>query len=150
MPENIERMLEKAALNSRGWVVQERLLSRANLHFSRLQLYLECSGGLFCEAVPDQSLPGSIPKVIVSEVKNAIFRARLNKDARPSEPASAQVLGQPKIWQHALSLYSGCVLTRPVDRLIAVGGLAKLLAESGGGTYLAGLWQDVLLPSYVG
>ena len=43
--------IEGAELNTRGWILQERALSRRTLHFGRAQTYWECGEGLLCEAV---------------------------------------------------------------------------------------------------
>lgn len=47
--ENCNRDLESAPLNTRGWVMQERALSRRTLHFTKTQVYWECGNGLHCE-----------------------------------------------------------------------------------------------------
>jgi hypothetical protein len=39
----------KAPLNSRGWVLQERILSRRIIHFCATQTYFECGEGVYCE-----------------------------------------------------------------------------------------------------
>ncbi|KAI1740242.1 hypothetical protein F4680DRAFT_458632 [Xylaria scruposa] len=41
--------VEKAELNTRGWVLQERALSRRILHFAESQVYMEWGGGICCE-----------------------------------------------------------------------------------------------------
>lgn len=38
-----------ALLNSRAWVMQEAVLSRRTIHFSRNQIYWECGEGIYCE-----------------------------------------------------------------------------------------------------
>ena len=43
--------VEKSILNSRGWVFQERALSRRILHFSAAQTYWECGVGVHCETL---------------------------------------------------------------------------------------------------
>lgn len=47
--EDCNRDLESAPLNTRGWVMQERALSRRTLHFTKTQVYWECGNGLHCE-----------------------------------------------------------------------------------------------------
>lgn len=51
--------IDKSILNSRGWVLQERLLSRRTIHFASDQVYWECrehivaeDGGLFESSRP--------------------------------------------------------------------------------------------------
>ena len=41
--------VEKAQLNTRAWVMQERVLSRRTIHFSNNQTYWECGEGVYCE-----------------------------------------------------------------------------------------------------
>jgi hypothetical protein len=41
--------VEKARLNTRTWVMQERVLSGRTIHFSANQTYFECGEGVFCE-----------------------------------------------------------------------------------------------------
>lgn len=43
--------VEQSVLNSRGWVLQERALSRRTLHFTSIQVYWECGQGIYCETL---------------------------------------------------------------------------------------------------
>lgn len=45
-------------------------------------------------------------------------------------------------WSEILTTYTGSDLTFEKDRLIAIAGLAKVVASKTGGTYLAGIWLD--------
>ena len=42
--DNFRRDVEDAELNTRGWVLQERALSRRIIHFTSTQAYWECGG----------------------------------------------------------------------------------------------------------
>ena len=48
-----EKNIEDAPLNRRAWVVQKRLLSRANLLFGSKQLFWECREHRACEMFPE-------------------------------------------------------------------------------------------------
>lgn len=43
--------VDQAELNKRGWVLQERALSRRSIHFTDRQCYWECGGGVRCETL---------------------------------------------------------------------------------------------------
>jgi hypothetical protein len=43
--------VEQSTLNSRGWVLQERVLSRRSIYFTPSQVYWECSEGVLCETL---------------------------------------------------------------------------------------------------
>jgi hypothetical protein len=47
--DNFNNDVEKARLNTRAWVMQERVLSRRTIHFSNNQTYWECGKGVYCE-----------------------------------------------------------------------------------------------------
>ena len=43
--------VEESPVNRRGWVLQERVLSRRTLYFTSNQTYFECGGGVRCETM---------------------------------------------------------------------------------------------------
>jgi hypothetical protein len=47
--DNFNNDVEKAQLNTRAWVMQERILSQRTIHFSNNQTYWECGEGVYCE-----------------------------------------------------------------------------------------------------
>lgn len=46
---DFDEEVEKAQLNTRAWVTQERFLSRRTIHFGKNQMYWECGEGIYCE-----------------------------------------------------------------------------------------------------
>jgi len=46
---SFERDVEEGQLSTRGWILQERALSRRTIHFTETQTYFECGIGIFCE-----------------------------------------------------------------------------------------------------
>ena len=49
--DDFKRDVEEAELSTRGWVFQERALSRRIIHFTKTQLYWECGDGIKSETL---------------------------------------------------------------------------------------------------
>jgi hypothetical protein len=49
--DDFDNHVESAPLNTRAWVMQERILSRRTIHFSDKQIYWECGEGVYCETL---------------------------------------------------------------------------------------------------
>ncbi|KAK9794416.1 hypothetical protein SCARD494_05486 [Seiridium cardinale] len=49
--DNFQEDVEQSILNTRGWVFQERALSRRTIHFTSTQVYWECGRGVCCETL---------------------------------------------------------------------------------------------------
>lgn len=49
--DDFDDYVENARLNTRAWVMQERVLSRRTIHFSDKQMYWECGEGVYCETL---------------------------------------------------------------------------------------------------
>ncbi|KAF2785795.1 HET-domain-containing protein [Melanomma pulvis-pyrius CBS 109.77] len=49
--DNFDNDVENARLNTRAWVLQERLLAQRTIHFSANQIYWECGKGIYCESL---------------------------------------------------------------------------------------------------
>lgn len=47
--DDFDNDVEKARLNTRAWVMQERVLSGRTIHFSAKHAYFECGEGVYCE-----------------------------------------------------------------------------------------------------
>ncbi|KAK0653113.1 heterokaryon incompatibility protein-domain-containing protein [Cercophora newfieldiana] len=107
-------------LARRAWVVQERYLSRRTLHFDDQQVSWECDEGPACEFYPSG---------YTKQVEH-FCAYRLKK-----RPLTEQ------LWPRIVEIYSRGELTRPTDKLVAIGGLARLIQEKTGDDYIAGLWR---------
>lgn len=116
----------KSPLLSRGWVVQERALSRRILHFGRTQFHWECSELAGCEAFPD-GLP---------ELGDLITR---NPKGDPGK-----FLGTAEGWDTIANAYCEKSLTYVKDSLTALSALARRHHELSGDQYVAGLWRTEL------
>jgi hypothetical protein len=47
--DDFEKDVERAGLNKRAWVMQERVLAKRTIHFSANQTYWECGRWVYCE-----------------------------------------------------------------------------------------------------
>jgi hypothetical protein len=122
-------------LNSRGWVLQERLLSRRIIHFSDQQVFWECRVDMACETLP--VLPRD--QKIKDRLHFGGFQP-LKFWFKPEESRSMDLDTALQAWYNAMTRYTICGLTRISDRLPAIAGLAKLHAAQNDDEYLAGLW----------
>ncbi|CZR44466.1 uncharacterized protein FPRO_14219 [Fusarium proliferatum ET1] len=111
--EDCNRDLESAPLNTRGWVMQERALSRRTLHFTKTQVYWECGNGLHCERFFKLSNPQSalfadsdFPKAILKYYKG----------------------GRITLFQNLYEKYSRLNFSYNSDRPVAILGLEKHLS----------------------
>ncbi|KAF2111357.1 heterokaryon incompatibility protein-domain-containing protein [Lophiotrema nucula] len=113
-------------LNRRGWVIQERLLSPRTIHFASSTSW-ECR------------------TTRISEV-NPGYREDKTLKIWPT----LSVLEDPgwalRLWHETVESYSKCSLTVPDDKLVAISGVAKILHGIIGHDYLAGLWNNHLIP----
>ncbi|KAH6881676.1 heterokaryon incompatibility protein-domain-containing protein, partial [Alternaria rosae] len=116
-------------LLSRAWALQERLLSPRILHFGRSELHFECIEEFRCECSGTQDYSWT---TFIKEPKIYLLSRILLRQAAG------------EIWQSILRQHSSLQLTYPSDKLVALGGLAKQLAEPGD-QYLAGLWKSRIL-----
>ncbi|KAK1242959.1 hypothetical protein MKX08_005771 [Trichoderma sp. CBMAI-0020] len=112
---------ELDVLNNRGWVVQERYLSRRTLHFTAKQVFWECDGESACE-----TCPGGYQRRASSFCPYELKRRGMDRSN----------------WDDLVSQYSGARLTQSSDRLIAIEGLARSIQATTKDEYVAGMWKQ--------
>jgi hypothetical protein len=119
-------------LRTRAWAVQERVLPRRTLHFGKHQMYFECSEGLRGEN-----------GLHVPWRYHSIHSNRRDRYGRvlKEEDRTADV----NLWRSILWDYGECKLTEPSDKLPAISGIARLLADRLDDEYLAGMWRKSLI-----
>lgn len=116
------------SLLNRGWVFQERLLSRRMLHFGHDELFWECMECMTCECPTGLFCPG----LDIKSIRTRIPEGGTKEDRRTS-------------WQTIVQGYTSLSLTKISDRRVAILGLAAEMAPHRKGRYLAGLWEDTLI-----
>jgi hypothetical protein len=124
----------KTPLRTRGWVLQEDLLSIRTLKYSSEQMFWACRTLRSCEADPDSD-----------HRQDDIFDQR-----RPVEEVAYTHVSEyedPKDYlewwySEVVDDFTHRKLTVTTDALPAIGGIARQVQESTGFTYLAGLWLE--------
>ncbi|KAI0506833.1 heterokaryon incompatibility protein-domain-containing protein [Xylaria bambusicola] len=107
--------VEKAPLNTRAWVMQERILSRRTIYFSDKQMYWECSKGIYCETLT--KLNSSLRKTYFTLDSNFPDRLLKSGDRRTTE-----------FLRFFSEEYSKRDLTKETDRCFAASGLEARIA----------------------
>ncbi|KAH4952541.1 hypothetical protein HBI59_153030 [Parastagonospora nodorum] len=110
---------ELGPLDSRGWALQERALSRRLVDFRRYEMFWECTRCSFCECGQSFSQVG--PKTIFHRPESSFCWSDLRK-------ANLQK-----------------ALTHSSDFLPALSGIVSHMQNFGAGDYLAGLWRTRLI-----
>lgn len=129
--------VSRALVNSRAWVLQERILSPRILHFGRRQLFWECSCWEACEAFPHGKLPGVTMRW--TEPPHGLKREFTCMLRHQKQPEHDDLYG---LWEDLIRYYTQTSLSFGSDKLIAISGLAKLFHSlMEGDDYLAGLWR---------
>ncbi|KAF7507839.1 hypothetical protein GJ744_010003 [Endocarpon pusillum] len=140
-----------APLNQRGWVFQERLLSRRLLQFANEQIFWRCQQLDACEAQPrgviyDPAI--DISHYGVDEISLRRYVSQVQAGTTPSEPVRdddhADAPNFYNLWQSVIRDYSRLSLTQTTDKLVALSGVVDILEQACDDQYLAGLWRSHL------
>jgi hypothetical protein len=120
------------------------MLSPRLLHFTRGQIFWDCSTLSACEAFPT-GLPYHLDQHASIDRH---WRARLQS----TSPSSTYIDGGPNdaspetIWRTAVQKYTACTLTNQLDKTVAIWSVAKILRDllPASETYGGGLWSTAL------
>lgn len=120
----------KSHLVDRAWVHQERTLSRRILHFTTGEIFWECQNLRASETYHSAEFYRLLHH---SDLERTLLAPKLET------PWSDGIL--QKTWSSCVANFTKGKLTKPEDKLLAIGGLAARLHQKSGGTeYFAGLW----------
>ncbi|KAH8727761.1 heterokaryon incompatibility protein-domain-containing protein [Phaeosphaeriaceae sp. PMI808] len=101
--------------NRRGWILQERILSRRMIYFSKSKLSWDC----LATSGEEESLGLGTPPLRATIFKTGIQR-----------------------WQSLTENYTECSLSFDSDKLAAIAGLAERLGKKSSRPYFAGVFKD--------
>jgi hypothetical protein len=130
----------RAPITSRGWVLQEQMLSTRILYFGSSYLLWEC----LCVTTTDMD-----PSRIITPRTSGGLGAQVGKKyaiqglTHPSHDFNPDDLRyQPYgIWQSLLTSYSERRLTKSSDRIPAFLAISKSLESAIGDEFIAGVWK---------
>jgi hypothetical protein len=141
--------IDDAPLNTRGWVFQEKILSRRIIHFARSQVYWECKKrfvGEECEGRIQFSGATLEPSQFWADVNAVGYIGPL-----PIERANdVRDAGYPLTrldefyygWRTLTRYYSTRQFTKASDRLVALLGIVRFIEEQTGLRCVDGHWDD--------
>jgi hypothetical protein len=135
----------KAALNRRGWVIQERLLSPRTIHFSS-QLFWECKELEACETYP-KGLPEGMN--IEDEEESLRFYSFQLQEKSWLNDIKSNPDSKYEVWEAIVESFMCCGLTKEEDKLVALSGLVKEMQPFMYDEYVAGLWRKDLIKELV-
>ena len=126
-------------LDSRSWVLQERLLSPRTAHFTKNFVHLECKSSFSCEGAHEYG----------SNCHHQGLSAKNTTDIfsflGPGKLPDFLVDYFLSSWAGIIRKYSATNMSHPEDRLVALAGLASQLQGNFQLTPTFGLWKQYLL-----
>jgi len=130
------RQVTNALVNSRAWVLQERVLAPRILHFASREVFWECN----CLRA-SESYPEGIPPLM--DCQDTIT---IKSEKTDNEDSSIPHYSLLRTWSSVVERYSELHLTFSSDKLVALSALPHQVSVTfpDAGTYLAGLWKGPL------
>lgn len=128
---------EHFPLLTRGWVFQERMLSRRILYCHREELRFQCLEANYCEC---NQMPPPHPKGTYHGALTVNPEIRL--DLLREKGSDKSNIGFR--WMKMVQNFFLLKLTNQTDILPAIGGCAKAIARWTGQEYIAGMWKERL------
>ena len=139
-------------LNSRGWVLQEEVLSGRLIAFGPSMVDWRCMEIHTCEGGTTLNISNSIDishndKEMLFEMPNDLMRSIVRRpDLFDKSLPSSDGFRHTHFdtWYEMVRAYSRRELSVHSDKLLAIAGLARLMQKNYDLTYAAGLWKEDL------
>ncbi|KAF2498511.1 HET-domain-containing protein [Lophium mytilinum] len=128
---------ECSPLNSRGWVLQERVLSPRTIHFGS-PMFWECRERVSCPVRIRGAYESS--KLRPRSSDDVVLKSERKYPVRSDENGEGM-----RRWNKSIHAYTGCSLTKQSDKLIAISGIARVIHRILDDEYAAGLWKGRLI-----
>ena len=133
---------DSAPLNTRGWTLQENLLSPRTLHYAEHQVVFECQKYSVTES--DLSPRGTSDADVFTTIKRFFLKPECSRqDLSVSKyPTMATYYDPIYRWYQIILEYYKRSLTFEDDRFAAISGLAREISQQSKMTYKAGIWVE--------
>ena len=135
-----EQILKEAPANTRAWVLQERLLARRVLHFTKNEIMWECRSLTASELFPKGLTAAQSGWGWFKDLGPGIALNSVALDERQGLKFHLRLC-----WARVAMLYSSTLLTFSEDRLVAISAAAKLFQKLLDDEYILGMWKRTLL-----
>ncbi|PMD47240.1 HET-domain-containing protein, partial [Hyaloscypha variabilis F] len=126
---NTSASLVESTWNSRGWILQEQVLSTRILYFLDDIMLMDCVSAPIRVEDPGYARAATL--------RNPWSR-RVIADITNSVATEGNPYGD---WYSLMGIYAEKKLSFPEDKLPAISGLARKMIQTHGDFYLAGLWE---------
>ncbi|KAK3331473.1 heterokaryon incompatibility protein-domain-containing protein [Apodospora peruviana] len=146
----------RSTLDTRGWVLQEQLLSPRVLSYADQELYWDCISLSASESFPS-GIPGfydpGLKVVDMLKFRSVLLRSQQGQqkhDKGSEEEGESQMTTMASkaalysLWRKVVEEYSMRRLTHNTDKLVALLGVAKGAASILEDEFMDGLWRKML------
>jgi hypothetical protein len=138
--ESLATLERRSPLSSRGWTLQEAVLSPRRLFYGKNRIYWRCSTAFKSAAAAHDLAPGpNTPENTFPGVSSVFHSVAISPQLRSNRPEGSVVLED---YYRLVQSFSSRTLSFPSDKFPAFSGLAQRLGHAVGGDYLAGLWSS--------
>lgn len=130
-------------LDTRGWTLQEQLLSSRVLSYADGELFWDCQ-----HLTASESCPAGTPAMIDLDRRDEDVRssrAWLNHSRVFESPSAPVQLSAYRLWRKLVEVYTARELTVPSDRAAAIHGIASAFSKRLDDVLVAGIWQKQAL-----
>ncbi|KAI0115117.1 HET-domain-containing protein [Daldinia grandis] len=139
-PDRSDEIRKRSPLLSRAWAYQERMISPRVLYFTESEIIFQCFTHSTCECSALKQ------NLFQTQKPRFIFKGNISKFV--NKYAWEQIA---RTWRDDIvKEYSGLLVTKPGDRLVALGAMAKQFQKlRPSEAYLVGLWSGSLVEDLV-
>ncbi|RDW75342.1 HET-domain-containing protein [Coleophoma cylindrospora] len=155
-----DQSLRMSVLQTRGWALQEGVLSPRTLSYGSQQMIWECvqyqadEGGRITRPTQDyrskgfmQQLISGRQKVSINPLQNLLIKLSLKSPSEENWWKSFSVANPYDKWNDIGEQFMGRSLTKDFDVLPALAGIARAFHSALNDEYCAGLWKKEIICS---